>query len=427
MAAEKLTTRQKPFCESTLWPQYVRYLPIRRLLRQVLSPIVASLMFQRSVRRLCLRIKFTDWWRGLIALFLLSVFCSPTSRAATIVRFDTVMGVFDVQLFDSQMPRTVTNFLSYVDAGKYDGTAVHRNSDTQDTLGGPFRDFVIQGGGFSFSNSTPVITYFPVVTSAPIADEPGGGVAGPSNVRGTIAMAKSGPNTATSQWFINQGDNSFLDSPTRSDGGFSAFGAVLGNGMTVVDAIGHLPLPTDFGFSIASPFNDLPLRNFSGHSITNITVANTVTVNSVKVLALPTGDVNRDGVVDESDLALLQTNLNVITSGALLSDGDVDMDGDVDNTDLAIWKAHALGVITIVNFTFGPATLAYDIEFASQGGKNYALQYATNLSGAANEWNTVAGKNSIPGSDTTTRITGSINDAGALNAKAVLFRIESVP
>jgi cyclophilin family peptidyl-prolyl cis-trans isomerase len=264
-------------------------------------------------------------------------------RGGTVVRFETVMGNFDVQLFDATMPRTVANFLTYVNTDKYDGTVVHRNSDTQDTSGGPLRDFVIQGGGYSLHDPTgsqTTMTFSSVVTNAPIADEPGGGVAGPSNVRGTIAMAKSGPNTVTSQWFVNQGNNSFLDNPARSDGGFSAFGMVLGNGMTVVDAIGDLPLPTDFGFSIGSPFGELPLRNFSGNSLQQIRVANTVTVNTKRALNLLPGDFDRNGAVNGADLSILRTNLGT-SSGAFLDKGDADMDGDVDGRDFLIWQRGA--------------------------------------------------------------------------------------
>jgi cyclophilin family peptidyl-prolyl cis-trans isomerase len=260
------------------------------------------------------------------------------ASAATVVRFQTVMGNFDIQLFDATMPRTVTNFLHYVNSDKYDGTVVHRNSDTNDGSG--MRDFVIQGGGYSLHDPTgtqTTITYGDVTTIAPIADEPGGGVAGPSNLRGTIAMAKSGPNTVTSQWFINQGNNSFLDNPARSDGGFSAFGAVLGNGMTVIDAIGDLPLPSKFGFGIGAPFNDLPLRDFEGDSISDIRVANTVTVNQVRVLNLLPGDFDRNGTVNNADLAILKASFGT-TSGALLDDGDADMDGDVDGQDLLLYQ-----------------------------------------------------------------------------------------
>jgi len=212
---------------------------------------------------------------------------SGAGPARTIVRFDTVEGSFDVELYDDLMPRTVANFLVYVNGGRYDGSVVHRNSDT--TIP-PIRDFVIQGGGFFLQDPVApdtTMTPSPVVKDPPILDEPGGGVAGPSNLRGTIAMAKSGPNTVTSQWFINQGDNSVLDDPTRTDGGFSAFGVVLDDGMTVVDAIGDLPLPPDFGFSIEPPFNDLPLRNFNGDWIDDIRVVNTVVVNSISVVPEP--------------------------------------------------------------------------------------------------------------------------------------------
>jgi len=209
--------------------------------------------------------------------------------ARTVVRFDTVEGSFDVELYDDLMPRTVANFLVYVEGGRYDGSVVHRNSDVSDPTP---RDFVIQGGGFFLHDPVPpdtIITTSSVVTDPAINDEPGGGVPGPSDLRGTIAMAKSGPNTATGQWFINQGDNSFLDDPQRTDGGFSAFGVVLGEGMTVVDAIGDLPLPPAFGFGILTPFNDLPLRNFSGDSIDDIREIHTVVVRSISLVPEPSG------------------------------------------------------------------------------------------------------------------------------------------
>ena len=213
--------------------------------------------------------------------------CSQAA-ARTIVRFETVEGSFDVELCDELMPRTVANFLDYVTEGRYDGSVVHRNSDTADP---ELRDFVIQGGGFFLEDPVPPeseITGFGVPTNPPIADEPGGGVAGPSNLRGTIAMAKSGPDTATSQWFINQGDNSFLDDPQRPDGGFAAFGTVIGDGMSVVDAIGDLPIPPDFGFTIGAPFSELPLRNFAGASIDDVREIHTVVVKKVFIVPEPT-------------------------------------------------------------------------------------------------------------------------------------------
>jgi cyclophilin family peptidyl-prolyl cis-trans isomerase len=243
------------------------------------------------------------WLRRAMALGLLVAVCPIAGQAQaasdggpdgsqaatpTIVRFETVEGSFDVELFDELMPRTVANFLDYVTEGRYDGSVVHRNSDTADP---ELRDFVIQGGGFFLEDPVApasTITFSGVPTNPTIDDEPGGGVAGPSNLRGTIAMAKSGPNTATSQWFINQGDNSFLDDPQRPDGGFAAFGTVTGGGMTVVDAIGDLPIPPDFGFTIASPFSELPLRNFAGDSIDDIREIHTVVVLEVVIVPEPT-------------------------------------------------------------------------------------------------------------------------------------------
>jgi cyclophilin family peptidyl-prolyl cis-trans isomerase len=275
------------------------------------------------------------------------VFPGVLSRGATIVYFDTSLGGFNVQLFNNTMPVTVQNFMKYVNSDRYDGTVIHRNSDS---LG---QDFVIQGGGFRLTDPDPpdpsaVMSQSSVVTDPPINDEPGGGVAGPSNLRGTIAMAKSGPNTVTSQFFFNQADNTFLDSPARGDGGFSAFGKVLGNGMAVVDAIGDLPIPSDFGFSIAEPFNDLPLRNFTGTAINDVRVANTVTVRFVAQRTPRFGDFDLDGDVDQVDLDQLLMNLGT-TTGMFWDDGDADMDGDVDGDDLLIWQH---------GFTGGPSSTA---------------------------------------------------------------------
>lgn len=286
-------------------------------------------------------------WLALSALMAAAWFAPSGSEAGTIVRFQTVMGNIDIQLYDMQMPVTVGNFLHYVTTGKYNSSVIHRNSDTTDTPGGPLRDFVVQGGGYFLADPPPPIPPNPpgnmsasgVVTLPPINDEPGGGVAGPSNLRGTIAMAKSGPNTVTSQWFINQGNNSFLDNPTRSDGGFSAFGSVLSGGMTVVDEIGDLNIPSNYGINLGAPFNDLPLRNFSGTAVNQIRVQHTVTLTTAKVLNLSPADFDRNGFVNMADLNILRSNFG-LASGALFDKGDADMDGDVDGRDYMIFQQH---------------------------------------------------------------------------------------
>ncbi len=156
-----------------------------------------------------------------------------------VVQFDTDLGKFNVELNASAAPVTVTNFLSYVNAGSYTNTMIHRSIPNA-YLG------IIQGGGFT---STLPVNY--VQTSAPIALE-----YNLPNARGTIAMARTTqPNTATSQWFINTRDNSNEFGPANG-GGYAVFGSVLGTGMTVVDAL--LAVPT---YYLNDIFTNIPLKN----------------------------------------------------------------------------------------------------------------------------------------------------------------------
>jgi cyclophilin family peptidyl-prolyl cis-trans isomerase len=113
----------------------------------------------------------------------------------------------------------VANFLSYVDSGFYDGTIFHRVIDS----------FMIQGGGF-----TPGMEQ--KQTKLPVKNEANNGL---SNLRGTMAMARTGVvDSATSQFFINLVDNLYLDfqAPTPRSYGYCVFGKVVA-GMDTVDAI----------------------------------------------------------------------------------------------------------------------------------------------------------------------------------------------
>lgn len=155
----------------------------------------------------------------LCAFLLLPV----SASAGTVVRVTTSLGEFQIELFDNVAPGTVTNFLNYVNSGAYNGTVVHRLEP----------GFVIQGGWLTYNETEQRL--YDIETGPAIQNE-----FSASNLRGTIAMAKLGgdPNSATSQWFINLGNNSFLDT---SNGGFTVFGRVMGAGMQVVDAIAALP------------------------------------------------------------------------------------------------------------------------------------------------------------------------------------------
>jgi len=164
----------------------------------------------------------------------------PVTAQATIVEVRTVLGNFEVNLFDEATPETVENFLSYVNSGSYANNVVHRTEAS----------FVMQAGGFTYNNVFPPT---PIQTGAAVINEPVF-----SNVRGTIAMAKLGGNinSATSQWFINVNNNAAnLD---VQNGGFTVFGQVLGNGMEIVDAITSTP-----NFNFGGAFTSIPLRNYT--------------------------------------------------------------------------------------------------------------------------------------------------------------------
>lgn len=131
----------------------------------------------------------------------------------------TNLGAFTVALDPERAPRTVENFLAYVDAGHYDQTIFHR------VIAG----FMVQGGGYAPD-------YQKKPTRAPVQNEATNGL---KNRRGTVAMARtSDPHSATAQFFVNVADNAFLDhkAPSGSDWGYTVFGRVT-DGMDVVDRI----------------------------------------------------------------------------------------------------------------------------------------------------------------------------------------------
>lgn len=137
------------------------------------------------------------------------------------VEIDTNMGAIVVELAPQQAPRTVANFLKYVDSGFYKNTIFHR----------VIPGFMIQGGGFDEQlNQKP--------TQAPIANEARGGL---RNNKYTIAMARTNyPHSATSQFFINVADNDFLNADQSQDGwGYAVFGRVI-KGKDVVDRISEV-------------------------------------------------------------------------------------------------------------------------------------------------------------------------------------------
>lgn len=153
------------------------------------------------------------------------------AQAGTLVAMETSAGTVELELFDEQAPKTVANFLRYVDQGFYNGTIFHR----------VIPGFMIQGGGF-----TEVLARKD--TQAPVENESGNGQ---SNLRGTISMARTqDPDSATSQFFINSVDNARLDAQGAQPG-YTVFGRVT-QGMDVVNAISATPT------KIVGPHRNVP-------------------------------------------------------------------------------------------------------------------------------------------------------------------------
>ncbi|MBX5462941.1 MAG: peptidyl-prolyl cis-trans isomerase [Steroidobacteraceae bacterium] len=136
------------------------------------------------------------------------------------VRFETSLGTFTVELYEKEAPISVENFLRYVDDKHFDGTIFHR----------VIPGFVIQGGGLN-----PDMT--PRKTRQPIKNEATNGL---KNERGSLSMARTNDiHSATSQFFVNLQDNDFLDHKPGSYG-YAVFGRVK-EGMDVIDKIAAVP------------------------------------------------------------------------------------------------------------------------------------------------------------------------------------------
>ena len=145
------------------------------------------------------------------------------------IKLYTNHGVITLNLFEDKAPETVANFKQYVKEGHYDNTVFHR----------VISNFMIQGGGFE-----PGMTQ--KTTRATIKNEANNGVA---NKIGTVAMARTmEPHSASAQFFINVGDNGFLNhsAPTVQGWGYAVFGEVI-EGMDVVNAIKAVATTSKFG------------------------------------------------------------------------------------------------------------------------------------------------------------------------------------
>jgi len=165
----------------------------------------------------------------------------------TIAHFHTTQGDFDIALSDNVTPITVANFLHYVNSGELNHTIFSRSVP----------GFVEQLGGYSINR---LGAHIPVQPPIPTEFNTANPV---HNVRGTVAMALSGGsnNTAQSEWFVNLADNS-ANLDTQS-GGFTVFGNVIGNGMSVLDKIAALPTASIAKNTGNGALTDVPLQGYN--------------------------------------------------------------------------------------------------------------------------------------------------------------------
>jgi cyclophilin family peptidyl-prolyl cis-trans isomerase len=201
------------------------------------------------------------------SLSLGAYFNDPQVTGTAIV-LQTQEGAIPIVLTDSATPKTVANFLHYVNSGEYANTVFHR----------AVSGYILQGGGY-LTNGSHIQQF------ATVPDESATETL--KNTTATIAMAlpQTGPGNATSEWFINLNNNPQLDETNRSasdytGGPFTAFGMVIYNGMSVVNSISHLALVNANVESGA--WTTLPvLPNYTGPSTATAAVpaADLVTIN----------------------------------------------------------------------------------------------------------------------------------------------------
>ena len=159
------------------------------------------------------------------------------------IRFETSLGDFTIELFEKEAPESVANFSRYIEDGFFDGTIFHRIVP----------GFVIQGGGFTEDMTQKT-------TKPPIKNEADNGL---KNKRGTLSMARTNDiNSATSQFFVNLKDNDFLDH-SRGNFGYAVFAKVT-DGMDVVDKIAAVETGRKRGF------DDVPVEAVTMKSVRHV-------------------------------------------------------------------------------------------------------------------------------------------------------------
>ncbi len=221
--------------------------------------------------------------------------------AGTIVRFTTNLGNIDVLLLPDSAPKTVENFMKYVNKGAFNNSLLHRS----------VTNFIVQGGGYQ-----AVLPSLPAIAQdAAVVNE-----YKESNLRGTLAMAKLGndPNSATNQWFFSIANNSAV--LNGQNGGFTVFGRIVDSAsLAVMDKIAAVPT---YG-SVTAISTELPLIGYTGGTLQQ---SNLVVVQSIGPIAsLPLPTISDLGVVSAGAFG----GYGVIAPGSFIEIYGSNLAGDV--------------------------------------------------------------------------------------------------
>jgi cyclophilin family peptidyl-prolyl cis-trans isomerase len=264
------------------------------LVRRILVPFTCSKPYRGRARR---RDRFRSQFAPYRHVESLEARWYLTSDP--IVTIDTNFGNFQLDLFASTAPKTVANFLTYVDSGAYNNSIIQRNVP----------NFVIQGGGFTTTSSTFTSgsQLTAIASHGTVLGEPG-----TKNTTGTIAMAlSSGPNSGTNEWFINMANNPQLDD--TSDGGpFTVFGQVVGNGMTsVINPMVAQLSATNLGYPSENP----PVA--AGNKLV---VISSMSVDSIDGTVF--GDTNGNGTMDSGETGIAGRTVFINKDGTGVPDSN---------------------------------------------------------------------------------------------------------
>ena len=297
----------------------------------------------------------------------------------TLVDITTQQGIIPIALTDSKTPKTVANFLSYITNGEYQGTIIHRLA----------KDFVIQGGGYNTAGQH-------ITQQAAVQSE-----AGASNVVGTIAMALStGPNSGTSEWFINLANNSSSLDGSSNGGPFTVFGNVIYKGMDVVNQIANLPVID--GTSLNQAFGlTLPVLNqAAGTAPTNLVSTSYQVVPALTYTATSDDPSVATATVSGSQLAVNVLNPNASTQIHVTA---TDAGGNTATTTFGAGKGAGVTTVSVTVGTKGVQVVRFNDAGGTQG--NISLS-----GGKGTATVTLTGTNlvQLPGKDQVVQVRGSV-------------------